>query len=51
MGGHHGFFTGPTSVQANAQAGLPFAEVPEELLEATIEAAEECPGECIFIDV
>ena len=31
MGGHHGFFTGPTSVQANAQAGLPFAEVPEEL--------------------
>ena len=31
MGGHHGFFTGPTSVQANAQAGLPCAEVPEEL--------------------
>ena len=31
-GGHgHGFFTGPSSVQANAQAGLPFAEVPEEL--------------------
>ena len=30
--GHgHGFFTGPSSVQANAQAGLPFAEVPEEL--------------------
>ena len=27
------------------------AEVPEELLEATIEAAEECPGECIFIEV
>ena len=27
------------------------AEVPEELLEATIEAAEECPGECIFLDV
>ena len=31
MGGHHGFFTGPTSLQANAQAGLPFAEAPEEL--------------------
>ena len=31
MGGGHGFFTGPSSVQANAQAGLPFAEVPEEL--------------------
>jgi ferredoxin len=26
------------------------AAVPEPLLEATIEAAEECPGECIFID-
>ncbi|MDG2428472.1 MAG: ABC transporter ATP-binding protein [Acidimicrobiales bacterium] len=30
MGGH-GFFGGPTSMQANAQAGLPFAEVPDEL--------------------
>ncbi|HAQ22186.1 MAG TPA: ABC transporter ATP-binding protein [Acidimicrobiaceae bacterium] len=29
--GGHGFFGGPSSVQANAQAGLPFAEVPEEL--------------------
>ena len=27
------------------------AEVTQELLEATIEAAEECPGECIFIEV
>tara|TARA_Y100001949_G_scaffold160840_1_gene152709 strand:- start:3042 stop:3317 length:276 start_codon:yes stop_codon:yes gene_type:complete len=27
------------------------AIVPEELLEATIESAEECPGECIFIEV
>ena len=25
--------------------------VPSELVEATIEAAEECPGECIFIEV
>lgn len=25
------------------------ADVPEALLEATIESAEECPGECIFI--
>ena len=30
MGGH-GLFGGPTSMQANAQAGLPFAEVPDEL--------------------
>ena len=29
--GSHGFFTGPSSVQANAQAGLPYADVPEEL--------------------
>ena len=27
------------------------AEVSEELLEAVIESAEECPGECIFIEV
>jgi ferredoxin len=24
--------------------------IPNELLDATIEASEECPGECIFID-
>jgi ferredoxin len=27
------------------------AAVPANLEEATIEAAEECPGECIFIEV
>ena len=27
------------------------AAVSEELLEAVIESAEECPGECIFIEV
>jgi ferredoxin len=26
------------------------ARVPDKLLEATIEAAEECPGECIFLE-
>ena len=26
-------------------------EVPAELVEAVIEAAEECPGECIFVEV
>jgi ferredoxin len=26
------------------------AEVPDKLLDAAIEAAEECPGECIFFD-
>ena len=27
------------------------AVVPSELLEATIESAEDCPGECIFIEL
>ena len=27
------------------------ASVPEDLLESAIESAEECPGECIFIEV
>ena len=26
-------------------------EVPADLVEAVIEAAEECPGECIFVEV
>ena len=26
------------------------AEIPDDLLDAVIEAAEECPGECIFFD-
>jgi ferredoxin len=26
------------------------ARIPAELLELVIEAAEECPGECIFVD-
>lgn len=27
------------------------ASVPDRLVNATIEAAEDCPGECIFIEV
>jgi ferredoxin len=27
------------------------ADVPGDLIEAAVEAAEECPGECIFFDV
>lgn len=26
------------------------ANVPDKLLDITVEAAEECPGECIFIE-
>ena len=32
------------------QMGHGTAEIPANLLDAVIEAAEECPGECIFID-
>ena len=27
------------------------ASVPEDLVEDVIESADECPGECIFIDI
>lgn len=27
------------------------ASVPDDLIESAIESAEECPGECIFIEV
>jgi ferredoxin len=27
------------------------ARVPEQLLEIVIDAAEECPGECVFVEV
>ena len=43
---------------ANSPKGEPLlqmaegmADVPEEDIEACIEAADECPGECIFIEV
>ena len=31
--------------------GEGMAHVPDRLINATIEAAEDCPGECIFIEV
>ena len=27
------------------------ARIPEQLLDVVIEAAEECPGECVFVEV
>lgn len=33
------------------QMGVGLANVPDHLLEATIEAADACPGECIMIQV
>lgn len=32
------------------QMSMGCARIPEHLLEDVIEAAEECPGECIFIE-
>lgn len=32
------------------QMGEGVANVPEHLIEAAIESAEECPGECIFLE-
>lgn len=40
-----------TDGEPEYQMGEGLATVPESLLEECIEAAEECPGECIFIEV
>jgi ferredoxin len=36
---------------ANPAGAEGMARIPENGIEAIIEAAEECPGECIFIEV
>jgi ferredoxin len=33
------------------QMATGMASVPDRLVNATIEAAEDCPGECIFIEL
>ena len=33
------------------QMGSGLADVPEGMVESVIESAEDCPGECIFIEV
>jgi ferredoxin len=43
---YNGSGTDPVYKMAQGQA-----IVPDNLLDATIEAAEECPGECIFIEI
>jgi len=37
--------------KGNAAGANGQARVPDNLLDSVIEAAEECPGECIFIEV
>jgi ferredoxin len=36
--------------QPKLKGGDGLATVPDNLLDAVIEAAEECPGECIFLE-
>lgn len=36
---------------ANPAGAEGFARIPDGAVEQVIEAAEECPGECIFIEV
>lgn len=40
-----------TATEPVLQMAAGTAAVPDELVESTIESAEECPGECIFIEV
>lgn len=37
-------------VNPRLSGALGMANVPDDLLDSCIEAAEECPGECIFIE-
>ena len=36
--------------KGNPQGAEGLAEIPDKHLEAVIESAEECPGECIYIE-
>lgn len=38
------------TAKGNPQGAEGMAEFPESLLDAVVESAEECPGECIFIE-
>ena len=45
----------PTSSRATRCSASPagaegLADIPDGMLDAVVEAAEECPGECIFIE-
>jgi ferredoxin len=37
--------------KGNPSGAEGMARIPEGLVESVVEAAEECPGECIFIEV
>ena len=37
--------------KGNPQGAAGMADFPDNLVEAVIESADECPGECIFIEI
>ena len=39
----------PNVSSPRLKMGQGLADVPDNLLDSVIESAEECPGECIFI--
>jgi len=38
------------TAKGNPQGAEGMANIPEDKLDGVIESAEECPGECIFIE-
>ena len=38
------------AAKGNPQGAEGMAEIPDSKLDSVIESAEECPGECIFIE-
>ncbi len=36
--------------EGNAEGAEGLADIPDAQLDAVVESAEECPGECIFIE-
>ncbi len=38
------------AIKGNEEGAKGMAIIPDGLVDATIESAEECPGECIFIE-
>jgi ferredoxin len=39
------------TAKGNAQGADGLANFPDNRMDAVVESAEECPGECIFIEV
>lgn len=40
-----------SKLRGNQEGAAGLASFPDSLIDAVVEAAEDCPGECIFIEV